>query len=91
MGILVWSEIPCYWTIDWTNPSTYANAERQLTDMISRDQSRANVIIWSIANGHPTPLRSTRPVLEPPGPSRPQSRRQSSDFYGDGGDVSIEL
>ena len=59
MGILVWSEIPCYWTIDWTNPSTYANAERQLTDMISRDQSRANVIIWSIANGHPTPLNAT--------------------------------
>ena len=22
MGILVWSEIPCYWTISWENPST---------------------------------------------------------------------
>ena len=53
MGILVWSEIPCYWTIAWTNPATYANAERQLTDMISRDQNRANVIIWSIANETP--------------------------------------
>lgn len=50
MGILVWSEIPVYWTIAWTNPQTYANAERQLDDMISRDQNRANVIIWSIAN-----------------------------------------
>ena len=53
MGMLVWSEIPVYWTIAWTNPDTYANAERQLTDMISRDQNRANVIIWSIANETP--------------------------------------
>ncbi len=53
MGILVWSELPCYWTIAWTNPDTYANAERQLTDMIRRDQNRANIIIWSIANEAP--------------------------------------
>ena len=53
MGIMMWSEIPCYWTIAWTNPDTYANAERQLTDMIRRDQNRANIIIWSIANETP--------------------------------------
>ena len=53
MGILMWSEIPVYWTIAWTNPQTFANAQRQLTDMIGRDQNRANVIIWSIANETP--------------------------------------
>ncbi len=53
MGIMVWSEIPCYWTIDWTNPVTYRNAQSQLTDMILRDHNRANVIIWSIANETP--------------------------------------
>ncbi len=53
MGILVWSEIPVYWTIAWTNPKTYENAQRQLRDMISRDHNRANVIIWSIANETP--------------------------------------
>ena len=53
MGIMVWSEIPCYWTIAWTNPATYENARQQLTDMISRDHNRANVIIWSIANETP--------------------------------------
>ena len=53
MGILVWSEIPCYWTIDWKNESTYENAQQQLTDMIQRDKNRANVIIWSIANETP--------------------------------------
>ncbi|MBO7140639.1 MAG: beta-glucuronidase, partial [Prevotella sp.] len=53
MGILVWSEIPVYWTIAWTNPKTYENAQHQLRDMISRDHNRANVIIWSIANETP--------------------------------------
>ena len=52
-GIIVWSEIPVYWTISWTNEGTFNNAKRQLTDMILRDQSRANVIIWSIANETP--------------------------------------
>ena len=53
MGILVWSEIPVYWTIAWKNTKTYENAQRQLRDMISRDHNRANVIIWSIANETP--------------------------------------
>ena len=53
MGIMVWSEIPCYWTIAWKNPQTYANAQQQVTDMILRDHNRANIIIWSIANETP--------------------------------------
>ena len=53
MGLMVWSEIPCYWTIDWKNEATYQNAQRQLTDMIARDKNRANIIIWSIANETP--------------------------------------
>ena len=52
-GIMVWSEIPCYWTIAWTNPDTYQNAQNQLRDMITRDHNRANIIIWSIANETP--------------------------------------
>ena len=53
MGIMVWSEIPVYWTIDWTNDDTYANARQQLHDMIARDHNLANIIIWSIANETP--------------------------------------
>ena len=53
LGLMVWSEIPCYWTIQWGNPATYKNAETQLSDMISRDKNRANIIIWSIANETP--------------------------------------
>ena len=53
MGILVWSEIPVYWTIAWKNSKTYENAQNQLRDMIARDHNRANIIIWSIANETP--------------------------------------
>ena len=58
LGVLLWEEIPVYWTIAWGNPATYANAERQLTELVSRDRNRAAVIIWSMANETPdTPER----------------------------------
>ncbi|MFZ5940707.1 MAG: glycoside hydrolase family 2 protein [Bacteroidota bacterium] len=53
MGIMVWSEIPVYWTIQWENVETYKNAENQLEEMIARDKNRASVIIWSMANETP--------------------------------------
>jgi len=60
MGILVWSEIPVYWTINWENSATYKNAEKQLVEMIDRDKNRAAIIIWSLANETPvSELRNT--------------------------------
>lgn len=53
LGLLVWEEIPVYWTIQWGNKKTLNNALNQLTDMILRDRNRANVIIWSIGNETP--------------------------------------
>lgn len=53
MGLMVWEEIPVYWTIDWSNTETYKNAENQLTEVITRDRNRASVIIWSMANETP--------------------------------------
>lgn len=53
MGILLWEENPVYWTIKWENPSTYENAQNQLTEVIQRDKNRAAVIIWSMANETP--------------------------------------
>jgi len=58
MGILVWSEIPVYWTILWDNKETFRNAENQLTEMITRDKNRASIILWSVANE--TPLSDER-------------------------------
>ena len=60
MGLLVWSEIPVYWTISWNNNATYANAIQQLEEMITRDINRANVIIWSVANETPISEERTR-------------------------------
>jgi beta-glucuronidase len=53
MGVMVWEEIPVYWQIEWENPVTYANAENQLEEIITRDKNRANIVIWSIANETP--------------------------------------
>src|SRR5215212_3453992 len=49
LGIMVWSEIPVYWTIEWENPATLENARNQLSEMIARDKNRAAVVIWSVA------------------------------------------
>lgn len=53
MGLMVWAEVPVYWTISWTNPDTYDNAHQQLTDLIVRDKNRASVVVWSIGNETP--------------------------------------
>lgn len=53
MGLLVWAEVPVYWTIQWENPATLASAEQQLGDMITRDRNRAAVVLWSVANETP--------------------------------------
>ena len=53
MGFLVWSEIPVYWTILFERDDVYNKAEKQLTEMITRDKNRAAVILWSVANETP--------------------------------------
>ena len=58
MGILVWEEVPVYWTILWDNNEVLKLSEQQLNEMIRRDWNRANVIIWSI--GNETPLSDER-------------------------------
>jgi beta-glucuronidase len=59
-GLFLWSEIPVYWTIDWENPATLANAKRQLAEMIRRDKNRASVVLWSVGNETPViPARLT--------------------------------
>lgn len=53
MGLMVWSEIPVYWTILFEDEAVYAKAERQLDEMVARDRNRAAVILWSVANETP--------------------------------------
>ena len=58
LGVLVWEEVPVYWTIQWENPETLHNAENQLKEMIARDHNRAALIIYSVANE--TPISDAR-------------------------------
>lgn len=50
LGLLLWEEIPVYWAINFANPDTFADAENQLKELISRDFNRASVIIWAVGN-----------------------------------------
>ncbi len=58
IGMLVWSEIPVYWTIDFESQEVYEKAEKQLKEMIIRDRNKASVIIWSV--GNETPVSEVR-------------------------------
>ncbi|WDF57423.1 glycoside hydrolase family 2 protein [Mucilaginibacter sp. KACC 22063] len=58
LGVLVWSEIPVYWTIDFGSQAVLAKAKAQLHEMINRDHNRASIIIWSV--GNETPISQTR-------------------------------
>ena len=58
LGLLVWSEIPVYWTIQFGNQEVYAKAEKMMSENITRDKNRASIIIWSI--GNETPLTEER-------------------------------
>jgi beta-glucuronidase len=53
IGLLVWSETPVYWRINWTNPATLAVARQMQRQNIKRDRNRASIILWSLANETP--------------------------------------
>ena len=57
-GILLWSEIPVYWAIDFSNEDTFSDANNQLLEMIRRDRNRASIVIWGVGNeNHDTDAR----------------------------------
>ncbi len=59
MGLMVWSEIPVYWTIQFTNDTVLQKAKTQLNEMITRDRNRASIIIWSVGNETPVSKKRT--------------------------------
>lgn len=58
MGLLVWSEIPVYWTVKFDSPPVLKAAQRMQAENILRDRNRASIIIWSI--GNETPISDAR-------------------------------
>ena len=53
LGLLVWSEIPVYWSVNFSNPATLKTAQTMMAENILRDRNRASVAIWSIGNETP--------------------------------------
>jgi len=53
IGLLVWSEVPVYWDIDFDNASTLALAKQMQRENIIRDRNRASIAFWSVANETP--------------------------------------
>jgi beta-glucuronidase len=54
MGILVWSENPVYWAVEFEKPEVYAKAQQQLEEEIGAYRNHAAIILWSMANETPT-------------------------------------
>jgi beta-glucuronidase len=53
MGLLVWSENPVYWALEFDNPKVLVKAEQQLDEEINTSRNHAAIILWSMANETP--------------------------------------
>jgi beta-glucuronidase len=60
MGLLVWSENPVYWALQFDNPKVLAKAQQQLDEEIGTSRNRAAIILWSMANETPSNDARTR-------------------------------
>jgi beta-glucuronidase len=60
LGILIWSEIPDYWALQFDNPAVLAKSKQQLGEMIRRDRDKASIILWSVANETPDTAARTK-------------------------------
>lgn len=61
MGLIVWSEIPVYWRIDWENTETLDLAKSMIKENIMRDRNRASILFWSV--GNETPISDKRNIF----------------------------
>ncbi|HEX7799271.1 MAG TPA: glycoside hydrolase family 2 TIM barrel-domain containing protein, partial [Asticcacaulis sp.] len=58
LGLLVWSEIPVYWSVNFSSPDTLKTAQAMLAENILRDRNRAAIALWSV--GNETPVSDAR-------------------------------
>ena len=59
MGLMVWSENPVYWALEFDNPKVLVKAEQQLDEEINTYRNHASIVLWSMANETPnTPART---------------------------------
>jgi len=50
MGIMVWSEMPVYQHIQFSDSLVPQKMETMMNEMIRRDKNRCGVIVWSLSN-----------------------------------------
>jgi beta-glucuronidase len=60
MGLLVWSENPVYWALQFDNPQVLVKAKQQLDEEIGTSRNHAAIILWSMANETPNIESRTR-------------------------------
>jgi beta-glucuronidase len=60
MGLLVWSENPVYWALQFENPKVLTKAEQQLDEEIGTSRNHAAIIFWSMANETPATAARTQ-------------------------------
>lgn len=50
MGIMVWSELPIYQHIQFSDSVVPRKMETMLNEMVHRDKNRCGVVVWSLSN-----------------------------------------
>ncbi|WP_235921119.1 glycoside hydrolase family 2 protein [Foetidibacter luteolus] len=50
MGLMVWSELPVYQHIDFTDSAVPAKMGAMLGEMVQRDKNRCGIIVWGLSN-----------------------------------------
>jgi beta-glucuronidase len=58
MGLMVWSENPVYWAVEFEKPEVLAKATQQLQEEIGTSRNHASIVLWSMANE--TPINDAR-------------------------------
>ncbi len=53
MGLMVWSENPVYWALQFDNSKVFAKAAAQLDEEIGALRNHASIVLWSMANETP--------------------------------------
>jgi beta-glucuronidase len=60
MGLMVWSENPVYWALQFDNPKVLDKAVQQLDEEINTYRNHASIILWSMANETPNTAARTK-------------------------------
>jgi beta-glucuronidase len=89
MGLLVWSENPRYWAIQFDNPKVLAKAEQQLDEEIGTSRNHAAIILWSMANETPN-TRRARSLLKR-WPNRARAGCDAADYRGVAGALPKDI